>query len=173
MVAATQRAPSHEGAPQRSTHAGAVGLLRKDNRRGGKSPVLTLDVTLDKLERMCISSASSRRASSMASRGKDGWLGSSPTSLIARRRNRAGQHALQSIDTPIVIVDGCPPPSACEIPNAPRSGQGWSSGYLSDEAMLPPMPISNSSSTSSQGGGKGGSGQPALFLIDVSPSPSP
>uniref|UniRef100_A0A6U2B7U1 Uncharacterized protein n=1 Tax=Hemiselmis andersenii TaxID=464988 RepID=A0A6U2B7U1_HEMAN len=170
MVAACQRTPSSEGATQRSTHAGAVGLLRKD-RRGGKGPLLTLDVTLDKLERMCISSSSSRRASSLASRGKDGWLGSSPTSLIARRRSRAGQHALQSIDTPIVVVDGNPP-SCSEIPNAPRSGQGWSSGYLSDEAMLPPMPTSDTS-TSSQGGGKGGVGQPALFLIDVSPSPSP
>jgi len=134
--------------------------------------MLTLDVALDKLERMCISSSSSSRR--ITSRGKEGWLGGSPTSLIARRRTRAGIHTLQSIDTPIVVVDGHLASSdASDAPHAPRSGQGWSCGYLSDTACAP-IPMSHdSSSTSSAEGGQGGAGQPPLFLIDVSPSPSP
>ena len=168
MVAAAQRVPSNEGVQQRSTHAGAVGLVRKDRR--GKSP-LSLDVALDKLERMCISSAG--RSSRNLFKGD--WLNGSPSSIIARRRCRAGAHALPSIDPPIIIVDSCGDTSA---PNAPRSGgASWGGGYLSANVNCPPLVGSSYSMPSAESltssEGSDSTEQQHFLRIESSPSTSP
>lgn len=176
MVAAFQRMPSTEGTSQRPTHAGvSVGLVRKERR--GKSP-LTLDVALDKLERMCISSAG--RHSMRRSYEKAEWLAgsNSPSAILARRRNRAGFNTLQSIDLPIIVVDSV---EDSAVPQAPRSGASkW--GYLSS-AVKPMASVPSSVSSyhrqlrscqCSSGSGSSQEGA-SLFLSvnDASPTPSP
>ena len=177
MVAAAQRTTSTEGsAGQRSTHAGvSVGLVRKD-RRGMKSP-LSLDVTLDKLERMCISSAG-RHGSSRRSLDKAEWLsGSSPTTILARRRTRIGATVLQSIDVPVILVESIEDINA---PHAPRSGGTSKWGYLSSAVRPVAVPaistciinVTQGDSSSASGSSKDGS-SPFLGVNGASPTPSP
>lgn len=152
-----------------------MGLVRKE-RRGMKSP-LSLDVAMDKLERMCISSAG--RHGSRRSMDKAEWLsGSSPSTILARRRTRTGATALQCIDVPVILVESIEDINA---PHAPRSGGTSKWGYLSSAVRPVAVPAISAyvvldmtlgDSSSASGSSKDGN-SPFLGVNVVSPTPSP
>lgn len=117
MVAVKGLATANCEPQNRPSHVGAVGGPRKDRR--SKSPI-TIDVTLEKFERLCLTTGgwgmSRLRGSARESKPN------SP-SILMRRRNRAGMHTLQSIDSPIAVSECLEvDPSA---PHAPRSSKEW------------------------------------------------